>query len=183
MCVVCNTNCDEWSEAWNARVCKVWESKVRAWESEREHGRAKSNNVVSRVRDEVQSLEMRSESQWGSERCGVKFYLFFLYVQESIYIMWNFKMKRMLTDKFYHLYKGPEAHTKVQPSKLPYPAHNACCALAWSLWYLWIAGPMKGWSGMLMWPCKLISWHTDALGNCVLNCGGAVQCWILVAMR
>ena len=84
---MCNTDCDERSEARNARVRKVWESKVRAWENEREHGRAKSNNVVSRARDEVRSLEMRSESQRGSERCGVKFYLFFLYVQESIYIM------------------------------------------------------------------------------------------------
>ena len=72
---------------------KAWESEVRAWESERERGRAKSNNVISRVRDKVQSLETRSELQQGSERCGVKFYLFFLYVQGSIYIMRNFKMK------------------------------------------------------------------------------------------
>ena len=62
---------------------KVWESKVRAWESERERGRAKSNNAISRARDEIRSLETRSESQRGSERRGVKFYLFFLYVQGS----------------------------------------------------------------------------------------------------
>jgi len=41
---------------------------------------------------------------------------------------------------------------KVQPSKLPYLAHNACSAIAWPSWYLWIAGPMSGWSDMLMWP-------------------------------
>jgi len=62
---------------------KAWESEVKVWESEREHGRAKSNNAISRVRDEIRSLETRSESQRGSERRGVKFYLFFLYVQGS----------------------------------------------------------------------------------------------------
>jgi hypothetical protein len=74
---------------------KVWESEVRAWESvgEQERMREKSKNVISRARDKVWSLEMRSELQRGSERCGVKFYLFFLYVQASIYIMWKFKMK------------------------------------------------------------------------------------------
>ena len=81
-----------------------------------------------------------------------KVLLVFWYVQGSIYIMWNFKMKGMPTDKFYRLYKGPEAHAKVQPSKLPYPAHNTCCTLVWPLQYLQIAGPVSGWSGMLMRP-------------------------------
>jgi hypothetical protein len=66
---------------------RAWESEVKAWESERERGRAKSNNAILRTRDKVQSLETRSESQQGSERCEVKFYLFCLYVQGSIYIM------------------------------------------------------------------------------------------------
>jgi hypothetical protein len=66
---------------------RAWESEVKAWESERERGRAKSNNAILRARDKVQSLETRSESQQGSERHGVKFYLFCLYVQGSIYIM------------------------------------------------------------------------------------------------
>jgi hypothetical protein len=32
---------------------KAWESEVKAWESERERGRAKSNNTILRARDEV----------------------------------------------------------------------------------------------------------------------------------
>jgi hypothetical protein len=58
----------------------------------------------------------------------------------------------MKTDKFYPLYKGPEAQAKVQPSKLPYPVHKTCCTLSWPLWYLWITGPMSGQSDMLMQP-------------------------------
>jgi hypothetical protein len=57
---------------------------ARAWESERERGRAKSNNMISRARDELRRLETRSELERGSERCGMKFYLFFLYVQGSV---------------------------------------------------------------------------------------------------
>jgi hypothetical protein len=74
-----NTNCDEQSKREMQECAKAWESEAS--------GRAKSNNMISRARDKVQSLETRSESQQGSERCGVKFYLFFLYVQGSIYIM------------------------------------------------------------------------------------------------
>jgi hypothetical protein len=61
-------------------------------------------------------------------------------------------MKGMPTDKFYRLYKGPEARAKVQPSKLPYPASNTCCALVRLSQYLRIAGPVSGRSGMLMQP-------------------------------
>jgi hypothetical protein len=72
------------SEAWESE--SVRESEVKAWESVRERGRAKSNNVISRARDKVQSLETRSESQQGSETRG-EVPLVFWYVQESIYIM------------------------------------------------------------------------------------------------
>jgi hypothetical protein len=64
-----DTNCDERNKACNVRVRKAWESEsvreseVKAWESERERGRAKSNNMILRARDEVRSLETRSELQ------------------------------------------------------------------------------------------------------------------------
>ena len=47
---------------------KAWESEVRAWESERERGRVKSNNTISRARDEVRGPGTRSELQRDSER-------------------------------------------------------------------------------------------------------------------
>ena len=65
---------------------KAWESEVRAWESERERGRAKSNNAISRARDEVRSLETRSESQQGSETRG-EVLLVFLLCTVGIYIL------------------------------------------------------------------------------------------------
>jgi hypothetical protein len=52
----------------------------------------------------------------------------------------------MTTDKFYHLYKRPEAHTKVQPSKLPYLAHNTCSVITWPPWYVWSTRPTQCWS-------------------------------------
>ena len=92
MCVVRDTDCDERSEARNARVRKsvgerersVGERK-RARESERERGRAKSNNAISGARDEVQSLETRSELQRGSETRGEVLLVFLVCTGEYIY--------------------------------------------------------------------------------------------------
>jgi hypothetical protein len=64
---------------------RAWESEVKAWESERERGRAKSNNAILRARDEVQSLETRSESQRGSETWGEVLLVFLVCTGEYIY--------------------------------------------------------------------------------------------------
>jgi hypothetical protein len=48
------------SEVFNASECEC--------DCTGEHGRVKSNNTILRARDKVQNLEMRSESQQGSER-------------------------------------------------------------------------------------------------------------------
>ena len=61
------------------------ESEVKAWESERERGRAKSNNTILRARDKVRSLETRSESQRGSETRGEVLLVFLVCTGEYIY--------------------------------------------------------------------------------------------------
>jgi hypothetical protein len=38
--------------------------------------------------------------------------------------------EKLTSDKFYRSHKGPETRMKVQPPKLPYPAHNTCSAIA-----------------------------------------------------
>jgi len=80
MRAVRNTNCYERREVRMQERTKAWESKWERGKARESAGKAKSNNAISRARDEVRSLEMRSELQRGSERRRVKFYLFFLYV-------------------------------------------------------------------------------------------------------
>jgi hypothetical protein len=70
---------------------RLWWAKQSAkCKSAQERGRVKSNNTILRARDKLQRLETRSELQRGSERCGMKFYLFFLYVQGSVEMKWVF---------------------------------------------------------------------------------------------
>jgi len=45
----------------------------------------------------------------------------------GIYILYE----KLTSDKFYRLHEGPETCMKIQHPKLPYPAHNACSAIAW----------------------------------------------------
>jgi hypothetical protein len=64
---------------------RAWEGEVKASESVGERGRAKSNNAKSKVRDEVRSLETRSESQRGSETQGEVLLVFLVCTGEYIY--------------------------------------------------------------------------------------------------
>jgi len=74
------------------------QERTKAWEAKWERGKAreaqeaKSNNAISRARDEVRSLEM-NWVQPGSERRRVKFYLFFLVCIGSIYKCENLNEK------------------------------------------------------------------------------------------
>jgi hypothetical protein len=69
MRAVCDTYCDEQSEARNARVRKSVGERSESV-GKRECGTAKFNNVILSVRDEVQSPKTRSELQRDSETRG-----------------------------------------------------------------------------------------------------------------
>ena len=119
-------------------------ASTRVWESmgEQERGRVKSNNVILRVRDEVQGLGTSSEPQWDSETRGEVLPVFLVCTGEYIYNV-KFLNEKLTTNKFYCSHKGPEMCTKVQHPKLLYPAHNTCSAVMWPLWYVWSARPTQ----------------------------------------
>jgi hypothetical protein len=144
-------------------------ASARVWESvgKQEHRWTKANNAISRARDEVQSLETRSESQWGFERQVVKFYLF-SGMYRGVYILYEIlKWKGQCQINFTAQTMDWRSARKIQQRNIhirpitPVMHSHHHCVIAESL--CWCQAKAKHWH-------ILTNWYPNVLGDCLLNC-------------
>jgi hypothetical protein len=159
-----DTNCKVQSEVQNVSECEC--KSMGKWE----HRRAKSKNVILRAKDEVRSLEMRSELQQGSESRGVKFYLFFFFfcMYRGVYILYKiFKWKGWQQVNFTTQTMDRRSTHKIQQINI----------------HIWLIMPvvrLRDHHVIAELPCQgnakakhwhaLTNWYPDVLGDCLLSC-------------
>jgi hypothetical protein len=126
-------------------------ARARVWEREWEH---ECNVLITRCQRGEKKYEVKRQDlrlQWDSDMRG-EVLLVFWYVQGSIYIMWNFKMKSWQPINCTACAKDRGLAWKSNLQNY----HIWIITPVWLLHdpsqYLWITGLMLSQSGMLTWP-------------------------------